>query len=108
VRLHSPGRMELPALVTRELTAAAGEALTNVRRYARVENCEIHVRDTPVGSGVTVEIVDQGIGFDPSSVAGSGRGIRDSIIRRMAEVGGLATVTSAPEKGTTVELSWSP
>ena len=49
---------------------------------------------------------DHGKGFDPAS-ANEGFGIKHSIIARLAEVGGTATISSSPGKGTKVEL-WAP
>jgi signal transduction histidine kinase len=51
-----------------------------------------------------VFIRDRGPGFDPASVPGDRRGVRDSIVGRMERHGGRARVTSAPGGGTEVEL----
>jgi signal transduction histidine kinase len=47
---------------------------------------------------------DRGAGFDPDTVAEDRRGVRESIVGRMARAGGRATVVSAPGEGTEVEL----
>jgi signal transduction histidine kinase len=51
-----------------------------------------------------VFIRDRGPGFDPSEVPADRRGVRESIVGRMERHGGRATITSAAETGTEVEL----
>ena len=58
-------------------------------------------------STVTVRIVDDGIGFEPSAVPPQRLGILLSIRHRFSLVdGGLATVESTPGRGTVVRLIW--
>jgi signal transduction histidine kinase len=52
----------------------------------------------------SVFVRDRGAGFDPDAVAEDRRGVRESIVGRMARAGGRATVVSAPGEGTEVEL----
>ncbi len=54
---------------------------------------------------VVVRVVDRGAGFAQASMS-AGNGISDSILGRMRDVGGEASVESAPGQGTTVELRW--
>jgi signal transduction histidine kinase len=54
--------------------------------------------------GVEVYVRDRGRGFDPDDVPADRRGIRDSIVGRMARHGGTATVRSG-EGGTEVALN---
>jgi len=56
---------------------------------------------------VTVRIVDDGIGFEPSAVPPQRLGILLSIRHRLSLVdGGLASVESTPGRGTVVTLTW--
>jgi len=104
VEAHWTEGPPLPASVALALVRAVREALANVARHAGVEEAELRVdRD---GGRVAVTVVDQGRGFDPPDVAPSRRGIRGSIVERMAGVGGTATVTSLPAEGTVVRLEW--
>jgi signal transduction histidine kinase len=54
--------------------------------------------------GVEVFVRDRGRGFDPEEVPDDRRGIRDSIVGRMARHGGKGAVRSGPT-GTEVALS---
>ncbi|MDI5981097.1 sensor histidine kinase [Amycolatopsis magusensis] len=91
----------LPASVALALVRSVREALVNVERHAGVTEAVLTVED-----GVRVTVRDTGRGFDPAEVRPHRRGIRGSLVERMAAVGGRATVTSAPGAGTTVELVW--
>ncbi|GLY50848.1 hypothetical protein [Lentzea sp. NBRC 102530] len=95
----------IPALVADAITGAAREALNNVAKYAEVAEAWLTAVGTAEG-GVQVTIVDRGIGFDLATA--TPRGMTRSIRHTMEEVGGTATVDSAPGEGTTVELTWAP
>jgi signal transduction histidine kinase len=84
------------------LAAAAREAMTNAGRHAGVGEISVLAR---VGDDeASVFVRDRGAGFDPDAVAEDRRGVRESIVGRMARAGGRATVVSAPGEGTEVEL----
>jgi signal transduction histidine kinase len=51
-----------------------------------------------------VFIRDRGTGFDRAAVAPDRRGIAESIEGRLERAGGTATIVTAPESGTEVEL----
>jgi signal transduction histidine kinase len=54
-----------------------------------------------------VFVRDRGPGFDPDAVPGDRRGVRESIVGRMARHGGEAVVHAAPGAGVEVELRMS-
>jgi signal transduction histidine kinase len=87
----------------RALVAAAREALANaVRHSGSDEPIALYVE---VADGHTeVFVRDRGRGFDPAAVPEDRRGVRESIMGRMARHGGRAAVHSTPETGTEVEL----
>jgi signal transduction histidine kinase len=89
--------------VRRALQDATSEALTNVRKHAGVSQTKVTI--SRADAGVAVAIHDEGAGFDPRQRAGFGTD--ESIVRRMAEVGGWAEIESASGKGTRVTL-WGP
>ncbi|MGC7102518.1 sensor histidine kinase [Amycolatopsis lurida] len=103
--LRAPEPIRLAAAPAVALCRAAGEALENVARHAGVDSAVITVYRR--ASGVRVEVSDHGRGFDPTSVPAHRHGLSASIVDRMAEAGGTATVRSAHGSGTTVELEWS-
>ncbi|HEX9343950.1 MAG TPA: ATP-binding protein [Actinomycetota bacterium] len=83
------------------LAAAAGEALTNVRKHAGVTQAVL--RAASEDDAIVVSVLDQGRGFDPARASG-GRGIPQSLIARVGQVGGAVWVDSVPGAGTSVEL----
>ena len=84
------------------LAAAAREAMTNAGRHAGVGEVSVLARVGDEEASVFVR--DRGSGFDPDAVAADRRGVRESIVGRMARHGGRASVVSAPGEGTEVEL----
>ena len=87
----------------RALVGAAGEAMTNAAKHSGGSLVSVFAEVD--GADVDVYVNDQGIGFDPGSVADDRRGIAESIIGRMDRQGGSATVHSEPGEGTEVHLS---
>jgi signal transduction histidine kinase len=83
---------------------AIGAALHNTARHSGVHDAEVRV-ETRAG-GVEVTARDTGAGFDMDH-GRAGFGIGESIVGRMAEVGGTATIESHPGTGTRVTL-WVP
>jgi signal transduction histidine kinase len=95
----------VPAEVVDALAGAIGEVLANVRRHAGTTRADVTVsRDT--WGGVRIEACDEGVGFDPERCPPDRLGLRESVVGRVADVGGSATIRSAPGRGTTVVLSW--
>jgi len=74
------------------------EALQNVAKYAGADHTVIRLAQS--NGSLSFEVVDEGRGFDPDTVAtGSGlQGMAD----RLAAVGGSLEIRSAPGSGTTV------
>lgn len=108
VTLSEPGApVLLPALAARELAAAAGAALDNVRRHAGAgARAWILVEDWP--DEVIVTVRDDGPGIPEGRLAqaeGEGRlGVALSIRGRLRDIGGTAELISVPGQGTEVEL----
>lgn len=100
---------EIPPEVAQAITEATLEAVRNSLRHAGDDAAVTRtVTLTSEAYGVTIEVNDNGRGFDPAA-AGRGRhGVSGSIIARMQDVGGRATVDSAPGEGTCVTLRWRP
>lgn len=83
----------------RAVVSAAAEAMNNAARHSGVESIDLfaEIRD----GHVRVHVRDRGDGFNPE-VAGTG--IRESIHERIASVGGISEIKSAPGRGTDVEI----
>ncbi|MFL6128947.1 MAG: sensor histidine kinase [Mycobacteriales bacterium] len=96
---------DVPAEVGGALAGAVTEALANVVRHAGPARVRVHAGPAD-GGGVTVEVADDGVGFEPTEVPASRRGVRESLVGRMRSVGGTATVSSVPGLGTRVVLRW--
>jgi signal transduction histidine kinase len=108
VSLAEPGApVGLPASAARELAAAVGAALDNVREHAgEGARAWILVEDEP--DEVLVTVRDDGPGIPEGRLAqaeGEGRlGVAQSIRGRLRDLGGSAEVGSVPGQGTEVEL----
>jgi two-component system, NarL family, sensor histidine kinase DevS len=74
------------------------EALTNVVKHARAQRADVYVAGD--GHGVTVEVRDDGVGFDPD-VRTPGFGLV-GMKERLALAGGSLEVSSALGRGTTL------
>jgi signal transduction histidine kinase len=103
VRLYADDAGVAPAPTVTEATAAAvGEALTNVRKHAGTTSAV--VRAAPEGvQWIKVSVVDDGCGFNTPLIP-AGTGLRESIIRRIEQVGGQVQVDSTPGGGTCITM----
>ncbi len=108
VSFAEPGApVPLPAPAAKELAAAVGAALDNVRRHAGEDaRAWILVEDEP--REVVVTVRDDGPGIPEGRLAqaeGEGRlGVALSIRGRLRDLGGSAELVSIPGQGTEVEL----
>ena len=84
------------------LVAAAREAIVNAAKFGGGSDVDVYAEAGP--ERVQVFVRDRGPGFDPAAVPPDRRGVRESIVGRMARHGGRAQVRSAPGRGTEVEL----
>lgn len=106
--LAEPGApVELPGPAAREVAAAVGAALDNVRRHAGAgARAWILVEDEP--DEVVVTVRDGGPGIPEGRLAqaeGEGRlGVAQSIRGRLRDLGGSAELISVPGQGTEVGL----
>jgi signal transduction histidine kinase len=95
----------LSAQVVRAATYAVREALTNVVRHAGTGRATVEI-GRPDDGGLLVIIRDDGKGFDPARVDPARLGLRRSIVERVTDQGGQASIESAPGAGTVVRLRW--
>jgi two-component system NarL family sensor kinase len=92
----------LPPAVESEIYRIAGESLANVRKHARAR--EATLRLERVRRGVRLVVSDRGAGFRVRGARQRGFGL-SGIEDRARAVGGRATITSAPGRGTTVTVT---
>ncbi len=102
IELASSGDAPLDAEVG-QLVLAAREAMTNAAKFASSDDISVYAEATPLT--ISVYIRDRGAGFDRAGVDPDRRGITESIEGRMERAGGRATITTAPDAGTEVELT---
>jgi signal transduction histidine kinase len=89
------------ALHAAEVLQITREALSNVRRHAHAATCRVSLhRDE---RGATLEVDDDGDGFDVAAARGSGHGLAN-LRARAARAGGSAEIASIPGQGTTVRV----
>lgn len=101
------GPQTLPADGVRTMGSAVAEALRNSVLHAgsdAVRAVTVHVSE----HALSIEVTDDGIGFDPTSIAPHRLGITVSIVGRMRGLpGGSASVESKPGIGTRIHLEWT-
>ena len=83
------------------LVAATREAVVNAAKHA---GAPATVYAEVEEDQVEVNVRDRGCGFEIDAVGSDRHGVRQSIVARMATVGGSATVRSTPGEGTEVRL----
>jgi len=93
-----------PLAVTSEATLLrlAQSALANVRHHAHAGRADVTL--TYLEDGVLLDVVDDGVGFDPGAPAtGGGFGLT-AMRSRVGELGGSLTLETAPGDGTAVAV----
>jgi signal transduction histidine kinase len=107
-RVQFEGRdiMTLPPTHQAVVLRVAQEALHNALRHAQAKTVTVRLTDHAVNcGGVRLEVVDDGLGFEPSAVRRAGRSLGLVSMRdRAKSVRGRLTVDSAPGQGTTIRL----
>ncbi len=97
---------DVPSDVVGSMAAATAEAVRNSTRHAGPgATCRVEIEAT--SDGLRVDVVDDGVGFDPARVARHRLGLAISIRGRIEQVpGGSVLVSSAPDCGTRIALQW--
>ena len=79
------------------------EALTNIGKYAAAKQVEVTLKE--VDGSATVEVVDDGVGFDPQASRAGHHGLAGMQFRAES-LGGTMSVSSAPGRGTRVHINF--
>ncbi|MEO6827832.1 MAG: ATP-binding protein [Microbacteriaceae bacterium] len=112
VSVRRLGDGSIPEPVAEAVYSATVQAMVNSMQHAGGAGIRRQIRllgteaDGVAGPGLVVEVADSGSGFDPDTVPADRLGLRISIVDRVAQAGGAATVRSHPGVGTTVVIQW--
>jgi signal transduction histidine kinase len=79
------------------------EALTNIGKYARASDVKVTLK--VVGNGATVEVTDNGVGFEPQDTYLGQHGL-SGMQFRAESLGGNMQVLSRPGQGCTVRIEF--
>ena len=93
------GKTIVKGIVRRNVFLIMKEALQNVHKHANAT--QVHVKLIIEHKRLTIEVKDNGRGFDPQNI-GRGRLGLLSLKRRAKDILGEISITSEPEKGTTL------
>ena len=96
------GEIELAADVEEELYRIAQEALNNALKHAQASRVELTIRS--IEGTVTLQVVDDGRGFDPLDVRDHGGLGLVSMRERADRIDAQLDIQSAPGEGTTVTV----
>ncbi len=78
------------------------EAINNAAKYAQASSVTVQLRESK--GMITMEITDDGVGFEPASVK-RGNGL-NNMQARASELGGKLSIDSKPGQGTRIKLSF--
>jgi len=97
----------LPAAIEVGAYRIVTEALVNVVKHSRADNCRVRINFRPETSELRLEIADDGIGLAnrPSKPAPNGGLGLTSIRERTGELGGVCRFDSPPEGGTVISAA---
>jgi hypothetical protein len=108
VRLSDVGARSIPTGAGEAIVAASTQAMVNSVQHAgdstRVKRW-VAIKGLRPG-GIQVEVGDNGAGFDTDAVPTERLGVRVSIVERVGNAGGVASVVSAPHRGATITVLW--
>ena len=90
--------LHLDDMATGELLQLVREALSNVARHSRATRARVTVGARP--GGVTIEIVDNGVGFDPAGIAPARHHGLINLRERAVAAGGRLEIDTRPGSGT--------
>ena len=95
----------LPGVLDRQLFLLAKELVSNVQRHARAEHASLHISRAESGL-IQIAVADDGVGFDPSTVAPGTFGLR-SIELRTAAIGGEVRFERVDPRGMRVRVTFA-
>ena len=100
--IHVDGSRRLLLSIEEEMYRIALEALNNVVRHARAQHVTVRLRFDD--ECVSLEIVDDGIGYDLAAARQNGGAGLHGMEERAKRINGKLEIVSAPSKGTTLKM----
>jgi len=94
--------VRLPFTMEEGLYHIAQEALNNTLKHSRAKSVNLTLRQN--GPVITLEIVDDGTGFDVANAYQEGKMGLTDMAEHATELGGKLTVTSEPGQGTRIKV----
>lgn len=92
----------LPIMIEEELYRIAQEGLNNVVKHAEATQVQIQLKYDE--NAVSLEMIDDGKGFEPQAVSQSGGFGLQGIKERVQQLGGTMKIESTPLKGTRLRV----
>jgi len=96
------GQFTLASIEALNLTRTLQESVQNIVKHAQATHIRIVIGKQ---EKLTIEVIDNGVGFDQSLSASSEHYGINNMKRRMSEIGGTLSVVSSPGNGTRVILT---
>lgn len=100
---HSGRPRNMPYLVQRNVFYIFQEALTNIEKHANARQVQVSLRWH--AGGLEMDILDDGIGFDPALAARSGHFGLQNMRHRAEEIRATLSIASQAGGGTRINLS---
>jgi len=101
-RLLVEGTVQVPMMMEEDLYRIAEQALNNALKHAAATLVVVWIRAD--GGRVSIEVMDNGSGFNPEAIKDKGGQGLTSMRERTERIGGMLTVDSTPGQGTTVKV----
>ena len=103
VTLKIDGTREVPSDVKIVLYRIAQEALNNIAKHSGASQAQVSLRCQP--HRITLQITDNGHGFDISKVATGSFGL-NNMKERAAQIGAALQIDSKIDQGTEITVDW--
>jgi PAS domain S-box-containing protein len=103
MRLSMQGHCDLPAEAKVVFYRVAQEALNNIIKHSGAAHAFVHMRGD--GHQYTLQVLDDGVGFDPERIGGDHFGVQ-IMQERAASIDAVLILDTAPGEGTEIKLHW--
>ena len=97
-----PQNLSVSPILREHILGIVREGFTNITRHAQAHRVLVSL--VPSGDALTLEIGDDGVGFDPAAAPGSGHYGLIGVRERARLLGGSLTIRSAPGMGTCLQV----